>query len=249
LLLLGLLFGLILARLPATWLDHALQRVSHGSLALADARGTVWGGDGQLQAILPSGEVANLEHVVWRVDRTALFHAGLRVVTQRRADGQVVMDATASLSGLSIPSLALDIPAGLLGAYSRTLADLGLSGTMRLSARDARWQSGQASGTGAIQWTNAASALSSIRPLGNYLVDLVGKGDHLEYLLLSRNAQLQLNGKGTWRFGAAPEFTGEAIPAEAHRDDLAPLLRMIGKDGGNGRYALVLNATTGLGVR
>jgi len=240
---------MLLWRLPATWLDHGLQQASRGGLAMADAGGSVWRGEGSLQAILPEGEAVTLAQVAWRLDASALVRGALRYVVTRRGDGQLMFDAEIGPLGWRLHALDAQFPASLLGAFSGTLARLKVSGAMQVRMLEVSREAGLWRGSGTIDWRDAASGVSRLRPLGDYHIDVVGKGERLEYRLGSRGGKLELRGSGAWRPGDAPDFRGEAVPAPEYRADLAPLLRMIGKDNGSGTYALVLDASTGLGVR
>lgn len=240
---------MLLWRLPATWLDHGLQHASRGGLAVADARGSVWRGEGSLQAILPEGEAVTLASVVWHLDASALARGALRYVVHRRGESHPMLDAEVSTRGWRVYALDAQLPASLLGVFSGTLARLEVAGTLHVRMTDVSREAGDWRGMGTVDWRDAASGVSSLRPLGDYHIDVVGKGERVEYRLGSRGGKLELRGAGAWRPGAAPDFRGEAIPAPEHRADLAPLLRMIGKDTGAGAYALVLDASTGLGTR
>jgi hypothetical protein len=241
---------LLLWRLPATWLDHALRDASGGGVGLVATRGSLWRGEGRLQAILPNGEVANLGDLTWRFEPAELARGGARFVFARRVDGRPVLDATLGATGWwRLRAFDLSVPASLLGRLSTLLGRLDLAGDISARLDDFSWRDGRIAGAGAIDWRGAASGLSRVRPLGEYHVDLAGKGERLEYRLASRGGALALSGYGSWRPGAPPDFRGEAIPAPANRDDLTPLLRMIGKDNGAGGYTLALDANTGLSAR
>lgn len=245
-----LLFVISLAvQLPATWLDYGLTRLSRGAIGMTSAQGSLWNGRGRLQAILPSGQVETLENVTWRVDPGALLKAGLRFEVRREADARPVLEAFAGLAGWRIDKLELSLPASLLGVFSSTLGQLGLSGQMLLSLDGVNGRDSQVAGSGQLLWHEAGSTLTQVHPLGNYRVELQGKGAALDYRLMTLGGNLNLNGAGTWQPGSYPVFTGMAVPVPAQREALAPLLRMIGKDNGAGAYTLVLDANTGLSAR
>lgn len=249
LLALFLLLVLLLVKLPATWLDYATRGLSHGAVGMTATQGTLWRGSGTLQAILPSGEVHTLDKLNWRVDPRAVLKAGLRIEFQRQGDARTVLSAFAGLGGWTLDKLELRLPANLLGVFSKTLAQLGLSGHILLNLDGVSQAAGRLNGEGEILWQEAGSTLTRVHPLGNYRVEMHGKGDALEYRLMSLGGKLDLHGAGSWRPGTGATFNGEAAPLPAHREELAPLLRMLGKDTGSGAYTLVLDANTGLSAR
>jgi general secretion pathway protein N len=244
-----LLLLLLVAKLPASWLDYAVRTASRGTLTMTSTQGTLWRGSGTLQAILPSAEVHTLDKLDWRVDARALLKAGLRIEFQRTGDARTVVSAFAGLGGWSLDKLDLHFPANLLGAFSRTLAQLGLSGQVQVNLDGVSEDAGRLKGEGQVLWQEAGSTVTRVHPLGNYRVELQGKGEALEFRLMTLGGKLDLHGAGSWRPGAGATFTGEAAPQAAHREELAPLLRMLGKDTGGGAYTLVLDAATGLSAR
>lgn len=249
LLALALMLLLLVAKLPATWLDYALRTASQGTLTMTATEGTLWHGSGSLQAILPSAEVHTLDKLNWRVDPGALLKAGLRIEFKRIGDARTVVSAFAGLGGWSLDKLDLRVPANLLGAFSKTLAQLGLSGQVMVNLDGVSVNAGRLKGEGQVLWQEAGSTVTRVHPLGNYRLELQGKGEAMEFRLMTLGGKLDLHGAGTWRPGAGATFTGEAVPQPAHRQDLAPLLRMLGKDNGAGAYSLVLDANTGLSAR
>jgi hypothetical protein len=110
-------------------------------------------------------------------------------------------------------------------------------------------EAGRIVGDGHVIWRAAGASLAPTRPLGDYRVDLTGQGEVLEYRLTTQGGKLDLRGSGRWRPGSRPVFEGEARPPVEIREELAPLLRMLGKDTGAGAYTLTLDATTGLSAR
>jgi hypothetical protein len=246
---LSILLAVTLVNLPAAWLDAALQRHSHGSLALTSASGTLWKGQGVLQAILPGAGVVDLDEVDWRVDPSAVLGGEARVLIRRLKDGVLILDARANWRGWTLARVDLNFPAGLLGGFSSTFARLGLNGAMRLNLNDlAHGQSGF-SGGGELIWRGAGAEVARGQVLGDYRLAVVGAGSSLNYRLSSDGGDLRLDGQGSWRPELAPSFTGHAQVAPESRERLAPLLRMIGKETGPGAYTLVLDANAGLGVR
>lgn len=243
-----LLLGAMLLKAPATWLDHGLQQASRGALGLADGEGSLWRGQGNLQAILPSGDVGNLARVAWHLEPSALLRGGLRLVMTRESDGTPVIDIFVAPSGWTLHRLHGEVPASLLGAFSTTMRDLGLSGRLTFDLRDVGMAGGQVRGDGFVVWSAAGSNLTRLHPLGDYRLELRGLGPTLDYRLTTLGGKLRLSGEGGWRPGANPSFRGEAVPASEHRAELAPLLRILGRENGAG-YTLVLDANMGVAAR
>lgn len=239
----------LLVLAPATWLDLALRRGTDDALLLADAKGSVWRGSGVVQAILPSGRVETLEPVRWTIDPWQLPTARLHISMVSERDGKPVLDATLSPSGIGIAELRLEAPAELLGVMSSTLRAAGTTGRLSLRASGVRVDDRESSGKGNLYWSDAGSTLTKVHPLGSYMVDIRAAGRGLDFTLTTQNGALHLTGGGKWQPDAPLSFMAMAIPMPDKAKQLAPLLRIIGKETGGDRYEIMLGGNTGLSGR
>ena len=239
----------LLALAPATWLDTALQRNSQGLVGLAEAKGSLWRGAGVMQAILPSGQVETLEAVRWTIDPWALLTARLHLAMLSERDGKPVLDAVLAPGGVSIAELRLDGPAALLGALSPTLRAATVTGRISLRASGVRIDDQVTAGSGDLLWRDAGSSLTSVYPLGTYMVNMRGAGKGVQFTLATLGGALNLSGGGQWLPGVPLSFKATAIPAPDRAKELAPLLRIIGKEMAGGSYQIVLDNTAGLAGR
>jgi len=245
-LLLVVLGSTYLVLLPATWVDALLQRASRGSLAMTGATGSFWRGEGSLQALLPGGAAVTLTPVRWQVAAAELLALKLHFRAESARDGKPVLDATLTPGGTRIDEVNLELPASLLGVLSPTLREADFSGQILLQVKQVRVARGEAGGSAKAYWKSAGSGLSRIRPLGNYLLDLDGKGDALDFRLSTMGGPLTLAGSGKWRPGKPPEMLVTATPEAGVRQDLAPLLRLLGRDTGQGSYRLTFDQSVGV---
>ena len=240
LLLLALVFT-YLVMLPSTWIDAALQRASQGTLAMTGTTGTFWRGEGSLQALLPGGEAVTLVPVSWTIAPGELLALKLHINAQSTRDNKPVLNATLGLGETYIQEAKLGLPAALLGVLSPTLRAADLSGQLALQVNDLRFDRSHAAGKARAYWKAAGSSLSRVRPLGNYLLDLNGQGNGLDFHLTTLRGPLTLTGSGGWRPGKSPDIRVTAVPEESARQDLAPLLRMMGREINPGTYQLTID--------
>lgn len=232
---------------PATWLDYALQRGSHGAIGLGAAQGRVWHGQGSLQAVLPNGDVVTLDRIDWRLHGADLLRGQLRLVADSTQGGQRVLDARLGRNGLTLHVLRLEIPSALLGVFSPTLRDAELRGRLMLKVEDWRLNQDRPAGLAELVWRDAGSGLSQVRPLGQYRLLLRGDGNAIEGRLETLGeAALTLAGSGRWQTGHRLTLDAVAIPAASRQQELAPLLRILGREVAPGRYQLEL--TQGIGA-
>ena len=96
-----------------------------------------------------------------------------------------------------------------------------------------------ARGSGTIEWRNAGSALTSVAPLGAYELRVTCAGAALEADLRTLSGPVELEGRGGWAPGGTGAFA--AIARVTQREsELAPFLRMIGVERGDGKFELNL---------
>lgn len=227
--------------LPATWFDSLLQRQTKGSFAMTGTTGTLWRGEGNLQALLPTGEVVTLAPTSWNISPRDLLALRLRITLRSTQSGDPLLDLALAPGEARIHEAKLDLPAPLLGVLSPTLRAAALSGQLTLQATDVRLDESQTAGHVRIQWLAAGSELSRVRPLGSYQLDLDGKGGGMDFHLSTLGGSLNLTGSGHLQPGKNPDYKIMAVPIEAKRQDLAPLLRMLGREVSPGTYQLTID--------
>lgn len=235
--LLGGLATLVLCA-PAQWLAGALAHASGGQVQLAQARGTLWQGSGQL---LLTGGAASQDRAAlpgridWQLRPTwsgvrAHVHAAccttrpLQLRLRLRwggaqlalADSQSQWPA-AVLSGLGTPWNTLQ-PQGQL--------------VLRTSALQADWSAGRMVLGGQLQLDALAmsSRLSTLAPMGSYRLVLQG-GAVPTLTLQTLEGSLQMSGSGQW-VGQRLRFAGEAHAAPEREAALSNLLNLIGRRSG-----------------
>jgi general secretion pathway protein N len=231
--------GLIVTA-PASLIDAGLEQASEGRLRLAEAHGTLWSGTGQIELrdrMQRSGVAKSLN---WQI-LPAYFLRG-----QFRCEVGLDFAAkhfpvTISLAGIEVADADFNLPAATLGIAVPKLAPLGLTGDVLLHVARLSFGHGAIQGNATLQWRGAGSAYTRISPLGDYELGFEGKGGAVRATLRTLQGPLQLDGQGSWAGGGNPAFLGTArIPPE-HLPQLAPLMRMIAVERGEGSFALQLN--------
>ncbi len=240
-LLLLILLVAYLVMLPATWLDTLLQSETRGSLAMTGTKGTLWRGEGSLQALLPSGEAVTLAPANWNIALGELLALRLHITLRSAQSGNPILDVTLAPGETRIHEAKLELPAALLGVLSPTLRAAALSGRLGLQADDVRLDDGHATGKARVLWMAAGSELTRVNPLGNYQLELDGQGGGLDFRLMTLGGDLNLAGTGRVQPGKNPDYRITAVPVEAKRQELAPLLRMLGREVSPGTYQLTID--------
>lgn len=229
----------LLAMAPASLIDAALQQSSEGRLRLAEARGTLWSGSGQIELrdrMQRSGVAKNLS---WRILPAYLLRGQLRC--------EVALDlaarhfpVTVSLAGIEVADADFDLPAATLGIAVPKLAPLGLTGDVLLQVSRLSFGRDALKGNATVQWKGAGSAYTRISPLGDYALRFEAEAGAVRATLRTLQGPLQLDGQGSWAGGGNPAFLGTARVPPEHLQQLAPLMRMIAVERGEGRFELQL---------
>ena len=233
------LLGLV-AGAPASLIDAGLQHASDGRLRLAEARGTLWSGTGQIEIRDRTNRSGVAKPVTWVVRPAYLLIGQLR--------GEVGLDqatrrfpVTVSLTQVEVADAELDLPASALGLGLPKLAPLGLTGSLLLRVARLSFGRGAVEGSATLQWRGAGSTYTQISPLGDYELRVEGEGTAARGSLRTLQGPLQLEGQGSSKSGANPVFQCTARVAPEYRQQLAPLLRMIALERGERNFELQLN--------
>jgi general secretion pathway protein N len=229
----------LVAMAPASLVDSSLEQATDGRLRLTEARGTLWSATGQLEVRDRMQRTAVARSVAWRVLPLYFLRGQLR--------GEVVLDQAAkpfpltlSPSQIELADADINLPAAALGVGEPKLAPLGLTGDVLLHV--ARLSLGRKAieGSASLQWRGAGSAFTRVSPLGDYELRIEGAGATVRATLRTLQGPLQLDGQGSWTSGARPVFLGTARVAPEQRQQLAPLMRMIALERGDGTFELQL---------
>jgi general secretion pathway protein N len=230
----------LIATAPATLVDAGLQRASDGRLRLAEAQGTLWSGSGQIEIRDTLGRTGVAKSLAWRVVPESLLRG--------RLVGEVALDdsskrfpVTLSLSRIELANADISLPAAVLGLGVPKLAPLGLTGEVLIHVTSLSIARDGMEGNATLQWRAAGSTLAPVSPLGDYEIRLDGEGMTVHAFLRTLEGPLRLDGKGSWTHGDSPAFLAVAHVPPQHQQQLAPLLRLIAVERGEGSFELQLN--------
>jgi general secretion pathway protein N len=237
----GAVLGLVLALLlfaPARWLAAAVARASNGHVLLAEARGTVWEGSGQL--VLTGGpgstDAAGLPgRLSWELHPR--WNGALAVLRSECCIARP-LDVRVSLRpgglALHVGNGVSQWPAGVTTGLGTPWNTLQLDGEVRLTtqALSVEWAAGRpvVAGRAELVALRVASRLSTLRPMGSYRITLQG-GMPATLQLETLEGSLQLSGSGQW-VGSRLRFRGEASALPERESALANLLNIIGRRSG-----------------
>jgi len=227
----------IIATAPATLIDAGLQRASHGKLCLAEARGTLWSGSGQIEVRDSGGRSGVAKNITWLVQPGSLLRGHLVCEVKLGRTARPFLVAI-SLYKIELANADINLPATALGLGIAKLAPLGLTGDMLLHVDSLSIERNKMQGNATLQWRDAGSALVPVSPLGNYELNFNGDGATTHALLRTLQGPLQLDGKGLWESGGSSDFSALARVPPQLQQQLDPLLRLIAVERGIGSFEI-----------
>ena len=230
----------LLATAPATLADAALRNASEGGLRLVEARGTLWSGSGLVEVRDAAGQAGVARDFSWRVLPESLLRGRL-VCEVRPERASAPFPVTLSFTRVELSNADIQLPAAVLGLGIPRLAPLGLTGDVLVHVASLSVARDAMAGNATLKWRAAGSSLTTVSPLGDYEVRLAAQGRTVSAILRTIEGPLRLDGKGSWTHGARPAFVGMAAVPPQHRRQLAPLLRLIAVERGEGQFELRLD--------
>jgi len=237
----GAVLGLLCALLmfaPARWLTGAIERAAHGRVLLAQPRGTVWTGSAEL--IFAGGEgssdaAALPTRLEWRI-RPSWDGLAAQLNSACCTEVPVQLRIQPSWAGtrVTVTQARSHWPAGVLVGLGTPWNTLQFDGELLLATEglSVEWIEGRLSIAGRAELTaqRLSSRLSTLRPMGSYLITLLG-GKTPALQLQTLEGSLQLAGSGQW-VDSRLHFSGVASAAPEREAALANLLNIIGRRNG-----------------
>jgi len=238
--LLTLLFGSVfLAGLisfaPASLMGYVLERASGGTLSLAQTKGSLWNGSG-VALLRLKARFQTLGSYRWNLK---LLNASLQV--QAGDAAPMTVHYIPFSERINIDDLHVTLPVSIIEIASPQLGPYQLQGSLEASCDHLTLDASGLNGQVTMDWLHAASALSTIRPLGDYRILLQGNGSTLNAQLSTLSGKLLLSGKGSYDNAAGMRFNGtaQAAPGTAETE-LNEMLHHIGPEISPGVFTLAL---------
>lgn len=239
----ALFFGV--AVVPARYADAALAQATQGRMRLAQAEGTVWNGSARL--VLVDGDAIGAAGAPARGDPVDAPLAGVAIpgrlewtvralpLLVGRIDAQLRFDRVArpvrvhgGWRELRIDAGAVELPSVELGRLGSPWNTIRPAGALHLSWENLVLRPEGFDGRARIELREASSAMTPVRPLGSYRVDVVGRESHAELSLATIDGPLRLRGNGRFDADRGLRFVAEASVEAGERERLESLLGLIG---------------------
>jgi general secretion pathway protein N len=225
---------------PASLMGYALERASGGTLSLARTQGSLWQGEG-VALLKQRSHYQTLGSYRWHLK---FLTAALQV----QAGDSVPM--TVRLQPFSrriyVSNLHIALPVSIMQILAPQLGPYQLQGTLEASSDHLTLDAAGLQGKVSVDWSQAASALSAVNPLGDYRILLQGKGTTVDANLSTLSGKLLLTATGSYSAsnGMSINGTAQAAPGDA-AVELNELLHHIGPEIRPGVFKLALMPQVG----
>lgn len=237
------LFLIVMA--PAGLLAWALARASNDAITLQAVTGTVWSGGGEL--ILSRGQASSLGlgRGRWSVSPWWIVLGRVGVSVDFTSPGTVLKaQGRIGLGGATLRNVEVRFPASLVPTVYPPATLAGPSGDVRIEAKRLVLARRNMAGEVVAVWQGAGTMVSNINPLGDYRMIATGQGDAFSLALTTDRGDLRLSGQGRWSLATRKfEMKGNATPAQESKGALDPLLRLFGRDQGDGSRTFIVQLT------
>jgi general secretion pathway protein N len=240
LIVLGLVaFGVILVvTMPASFIASQVGSSLPPQVTIDGAKGNMWAGEASVRAA-PGGVPITIEKVQWRFKPSRL------------ADGKIAFDTSATSGGFEakmelqrdgtrwhVRDLRVDGDASGFATIFPILAAYKFLGPVTLTAASLDGNEHEVWGDAKIEWRDAGTALSQVRPLGTFRAEWHGDGASGRINASTLAGPLRVSGAGTTGTPARLDFSGEAGADASAGLSLDPLLDQIGQRKPNGARAI-----------
>lgn len=219
---------------PAYILKGDLREATDGKLRILDINGSIWNGSAVL-GLSDGGQVYALPgEIQWS---PTWFESDLWVgIKVKHPNLPTPALVGLGSSGYKLSAGQARIPASWLTAVGAPFNTIKPEGVLQLSWQDIHPMGGDINIT--LIWRDAQSALSSIRPLGEYKTSLTGSiGGTIGMEISTNSGSLMVEGSGKLEPGKRMTFNGYAWAKEESKAALTGLLSQMGRLE-NGRYRL-----------
>jgi general secretion pathway protein N len=225
----------LLYQAPAYWLTNQLPKLSTGQLQALQSSGTVWAGKADLAVFDGKHHHALPGQLKWVFNLMALLKAQPPSLTLEHATLAQALQLHWADGAMRWNNGSLTFPAQWLVSIGAPWNTLKPEGQVH-----ATWTAGHSAGAFQVEitWQDAQSALTAVRPLGEYKLTIEQKQPgNVQIQLATLRGPLSIDGAGEWTATTGFKFSGYANASVAAKPALLGLLSQMGRREGD-RYRL-----------
>lgn len=231
---------LLIALVPASWALRQAEGQSKNHFAAFEEDGTAWSGSARIALATPTG-VVTFERVRWRLHPASFLGGRLGFRLEAGAPGLDASGVVArGLDGWSVHDVAAKGDARAFSTLLPLAAAWKPEGPVELIVPRAFLDGARLRGQAEVVWRDASLALSAVRPLGTYRLEVAGDGGPANVSLATLSGPLELTGRGTFTMPSSFTLAGDARAEGPSAAQLEPLLDLLGPKRPDGARALEL---------
>jgi len=217
----------LVATVPARFVAAQVQAHAGDRIRVHEAHGTAWHGAARADVAIPGGWLP-LDNLAWRFLPSELARGRIAVALDAQA-ADLAAQATVARSASSWHVAGeANGNASFVSTIAPLLATWRPEGRIALRTQGFDWNDREARGDVQADWSDAALALSQLRPLGAYRATLHAEGPSGKLAVTTLDGPLRLTGQGDIVFPASITFNGEARAQGPAAASLDPLLDLLG---------------------
>ena len=193
---------LVVARLPASFMDRVLDHATSGRLRLTATHGSLWAGSGLL-ALADGRRLHAMRTLEWRM---RLLPGALAAAVDVAEQGRPQLRLRLAPSGVLVERLDLDVPLELVtAAIPHPAARAGWRGRLVLGSEafGCNW-SGACEGRLIVRWLNTGLDVVPQRSLGSHEIRFQALGKVADIAVQTLEGDIRAQGTG--RVAASGEF-------------------------------------------
>ena len=241
--LVGLVFYFIflIVQAPAYVLNQFLSQATQNQIVLEKPTGTVWRGSASRLVIqAPLGARIPFDVVHWKLLPLSLLRGEL-ALNLSIANARYPARGTFAFAKqrIHVKNLQAQLPPAALLAFAPQFNIWQPGGQFSVKADDFLLTQTEIKGAAEILWVNATLNLVKIQPVGTYKLTVLGTSQGADVSLNTLAGPLDIQGTGQWSQNQRLRFSGVA-KARSHGEQLAPLLKIMGQEEGNGLYKIAI---------
>lgn len=230
----------LLASAPADVLARFVEHSTDGFVTLEKPGGSLWRGNARALLVSGSRGLVRFSNITWRLNLDLVEGAAAMRLDVDDAHLRGMGRIVPGRGGLHVLGAVLRFPASSLPVLAPALVTAGLSGDVAVRTDDVFVDRSGFRGAVLIHWRNAASALSTVAPLGEYRAAASKIGRQIEFTVETIQGPLYVEGRGTWSPEGGLLFEGTSWAERDQADALQNVLRSLGvsSDGGRARFRM-----------
>jgi len=228
------------ATAPAWLMSSVIAFASKGKAQIETPEGSFWKGRAASLTIpLSNNSRQRFDSFSWDILFSRLLRGQLAAhiaLMDNRVNANGITGVT--VGGPFIDQLDASLPAELLSAFAPSLSMASPGGNVHISTGKFELQPLQIIDPATVQWKAASVGFSKVAPLGDYDLKLMPNGNNVKFDVKTVNGALLINGNGQYSFTSGGEFQGSAQAAAEFKDQLKPLLQLLGPLGTDGSVSI-----------